>query len=537
MAKKITAIILTVALVFSAAFCIPSSAATEVTSQFERGFYRFVDGLLDALVNGISALIVEPRDWVSKDKYVSENFYEGMEPEEFISTPAADAKWSIGYANASIKTGKELEEGHYVGGSLAIGDKFATEIRDDQKVRTIAVSDGRGITIFCAIDTYGMSSADVRGIRAAFEEEIASRNLDINAVNISALHQHSCVDTFGLNGNLINALFTSSVRNLLGLELPNGQNKEFMANLYKVTVKSMVDAIDDMKEGELYFGTADATNFIYDKRSPKVYDTNLNRLRFVPADGSEETWLLNAPIHCVGNGAAGTLITGDYPYYMEKYINETAKANVFYVLGAELAMTAEHDYLPPIDTESEVYKEYNDEGYARLALFGEELAKLACSIDNDERLAPIFNIRLAEVFVPVDNSILKLAAKGGLLTNEIVKNKGNYEVLTEVGYCEFGNDIAVSLMPGELAPEIAYGGVHTAEEAWDGDEWGYSSFADASEGKTLLVFGITNDQIGYLLPSNEWHSYLTENEEIVSTGRMAGAYIAEAYLLLFDEVC
>ena len=535
MAKKITALILTVALVFSAAFCIPSSAATEVTSQVERGFYRFVDKLLDALVNGISALIVEPRSWVTRDEYVSENFYEGMDADEFISTPAADAKWSLGYANASIQTGHELEGGHYVGGSLAIGDKFATEIRDDQKVRTVAVSDGRGITIFCVIDTYGMSSSDVRGIRAAFEEAIASRNLDINAVNISALHQHSAVDTFGLNGNLINALFTSSVRNMLGLELPNGQNKEFMDNLYKVTVQSMVDAIDDMAEGELYFGTADATDFIYDKRAPKVYDTNLNRLRFVPDDGSEETWLLNAPIHCVGNGAAGTLITGDYPYYMEKYINENANANVYYVLGAELAMTSEYDYLPEVDTESELYKEYG-EGYAKLALFGEELAKLACSIENDKRLTPILNIRLAEVYVPVDNSILKLAAKGGLLTNEIVKNNGTYEVVTEVGYCEFGNDVAISIIPGELAPEIAYGGVQTAEETWDGDEWGYSTFAEASEGKTLLVFGITNDQIGYLLPSNEWHSYLTENEEIVSIGRMAGAYIAEAYLLLFDEV-
>lgn len=535
MAKKLTAIILSVALIFSAAFCIPSSAATEVTSQFERGFYRFVDNLLDALVNGISALIAEPRDWVAKKNYVSENFYEGMEPEEFISVPGANAKWSLGYANASIQTGKELEEGHYVGGSLAIGDKFATEIRDDQKVRTIAVSDGRGITIFSAIDTYGMSSTDVRGIRAAFEKEAASMNLDITSINISALHQHSCVDTFGLNGNLINALFTSSVRNMLGLELPNGQNKDFMDNLYKVTVKSMIDAVTNMKEGQLYYGYGDATNYIYDKRSPMVYDTKLHRLSFVPDDGSAETWLLNAPIHCVGNGAAGTLITGDYPYFMEKYINENAGANVFYVLGAELAMTAEHDYLPEIDTTTDIYKEYG-EGYARIKLFGEELAKLACSIKNTENVAPILNIRLSEVFVPVDNSILKLAAKGGLLTNQIVKNKGNYEVVTEVGYCELGNNIAISLIPGELAPEIAYGGAHTAEETWDGDEWTYTSFADAAEGRNLIVFGITNDQIGYLLPSNEWHSYLTENEEIVSTGRMAGAYITEAFLLLFNEV-
>ena len=535
MTKRLTAIFLAVALVFSAAFCAPATAATEVTDPIERGFYRFVDKLLDAVVNGISSLIVEPGYLVDKDDYVSENFYEGLSADEFLSTPAADAKWSIGYANASIQTGKELEGGHSVGGSLVIGDKFATNILDDQKVRTVAISDGRGITIFASIDTYGLASTDVRGIRAAFAAEAEKLGLDITAVNISALHQHSCVDTFGLNGNLVTALFTSSFRNLFGLELPNGQNKEFMENLYNVTVDSMLEAVEDMKEGQLYYGTADATQYIYDKRAPYVVDTDLHRLRFVPDDGSAETWLLNAPIHCVGYGAGGTEITGDYPYYMEKYINENVGANVFYVLGAELAMTSEYDYLPEVDTESDLYVNVG-EGYAKLALFGQELAKLAISIDNDKALAPIFNIRLAEVYVPVDNSILKIAAKGGLLVNQFVKNNGTYEAVSEVGYCEFGTDVAVALIPGELAPEIAYGGVDGADKAWDGDEWNYSSFADAAADRELLVFGVTNDQLGYFLPSNEWHSYLTENEEIVSTGRMAGAYIADAYLTLFNEV-
>ena len=91
------------------------------------------------------------------------------------------------------------------------------------------------------------------------------------------------------------------------------------------------------------------------------------------------------------------------------------------------------------------------------------------------------------------------------------------------------------MIPGELAPEIAYGGAVTAEESWDGTTWDFSTFADLTD-RRLIVFGITNDQVGYMMTSNDWRSYLTENEEIVSTGPQAGAVIAEAYLSVFDEV-
>ena len=137
MAKKLTSIILAFAVIFSA-FALPASAA-DGTSDIERGFYRFVDGLLDTVVTGISFLIVEPRGWATKDSYVSKNFYEGNSPEEFLDAPAEGAKWSLGYSSASILTGKELEEGndHYVGGSLSVTKKLATAQYDDQKIRTV----------------------------------------------------------------------------------------------------------------------------------------------------------------------------------------------------------------------------------------------------------------------------------------------------------------------------------------------------------------------------------------------------------------
>ena len=530
MAKKFTAIILTLAMLLSA-FAVPASAATEVTSEFERGFYRFVDGLLDAVVTGISYMIVEPRGWATMDTYESKNFYEGN---EFIDEPAEGAKWTLGYANASILTGKELEEEHYVGGSLSVTKKLADEKRDDQKVRTVAVSDGRGITIFSSIDTFGLPNNEVRIIREKFQAYAEEKGYNITSVNISALHQHSCVDTLGLNGDIVGALFTSSFRNLFGMELPSGKNKNYMENLYKVTVQSMIDAVEGMEEGNLYYGSVDISEYIRDKRAPEVYDGNLNRIRFVPSKaGATETWLINIPIHCVGNGAAGTMLTGDYPYYIEKYLNENENANFIQILGAELAVSSK--YPEPLEVDPAIMNEYGDEGYARLAAYGTILAKCAASIDNDVAVSPILNIKHKEIFMPVDNSIFKLAARGGLLTNEVVKDGLDYYAASEVGYAEFGTNLAIAIVPGELAPEIAYGGAVTAADSWDGKDWNYTAFADATE-KTLLVFGITNDQVGYMMTDNDWRSYLTENEEIVSTGPKAGATVAEAYLTLFNKV-
>ena len=531
MKKKWLSVILALSIILSC-FTINAYANTDVTDPAEQKMYTVLDKIVNALVGGIAAMIVTP-NWPSKDNYKSENFYPGLSSGEFAREAQEGAKWNIGYANASLLTGKEVGGGdYYVGGSLSVTKKLATYQYDDQKVRTVAISDGRGISIFSSLDAYGMASSDVRAIRAKFAQYAEEKGLEITSINISALHQHSCVDTFGMNGDIVNALFTASIKNLFRQKMPGGQNPEYMKNLYNVTVNSMIEAVDDMKPGELYYGNVDVSEYIRDKRAPEVFDGNMNRFRFVPDDeNAPETWICNCGIHCVGNGAGGTELTGDYPYYMEKYINEKHGANFYYVEGAELAISDQKKDLVPDEDMVEQY----DEGYAMIIKYGETLAAKMEEIDNETLVEPIFNIAFREVWVPIENNVLVLAAKGGLLVNTVVKSGiGKYEILTEVGYAEFGKDIVVSIIPGELAPEIAFGGAETAETSWYGTNWTYDSFQDLAGDKKVLVFGITNDQIGYLLTSNNWHSYFTENEEIVSTGRYAGEIIAAEYTGLYN---
>lgn len=501
-----------------------------------KSLYNIADQIIDALVKGINKNISSVK-FEKKENFTNDMFFEGME--DYLSAPAANAVWSLGYGSASLQTGNELDGKHYVGGSLSFPkSKAATAIYDDQRVRVIAINDGsgRGTLVFAVIDGFGISSTDVRGIRKELADFATANN--IAGINISVLHQHSCVDTFGMNGDLLKMIFTNpalnKINNTFGTDykLLNGQNASFMKHLYDVTVASVKEAVNSMTTGKLLYSEIEAGEFIRDKREPKVYDTKIHRFRFVPDNGTKETWLCNMAIHAVGNGASRTEITGDYPYYIEQEVNK-AGANFIQIQGAELAISSQYDGLNI------------PEGTSRLdslKIYGTALGKLIVESNEAEtEVAPLLNYRMKEYYVPVTNQILAFAGRLGALTNAVVTTDDaneNLEVATELGYLEIGTKLAVAIIPGELEPAIAYGGYLDADSSWTGTDFDYPSLKDlVASDKELLVFGLMNDQIGYILEDNDYSSILSGvNEEIVATGNVAGSTTINAFEDLMKSI-
>ena len=561
--KKVISLLLSVVMVFtvfsvaltSSAFAADTAASESVavtsidfggikipTSWDELGgmmlksLYKLADQIIDALVKGINKNIPSVK-FEQKENFTSEMFFEGME--DYLSAPASNAVWSLGYGSASLQTGDELDGKHYVGGSLSFPKtKAATAIYDDQRVRVIAINDGsgRGTLIFAVIDGFGISSTDVRGIRKELADFAKANN--IVGINISVLHQHSCVDTFGMNGDLVKMIFTNPalnrINNIFGTDykLLNGQNASFMKHLYDVTVDSVKEAVNSMTTGKMYYSEIEAGEYIRDKREPMVFDSKIHRFRFVPDNGTKETWLCNMAIHAVGNGAAGTAITGDYPYYIEQEVNK-AGANFIQIQGAELAISSKHDSLNL------------PEGTPRLEslkIYGTTLGKLIVeSTEAETEVAPLLNYRMKEYYVPVTNQILAFAGKLGALTNTVVATDDSnnvLEVATELGYLEIGTKLAVAIIPGELEPAIAYGGYLDADHSWTGTDFDYPSLQDiVGTDKELLVFGLMNDQIGYILEDNDYSSILSGvNEEIVATGNVAGSTTINAFEELMESI-
>lgn len=497
--------------------------------------YGILDKLVNAIVKGINS-VVPSVQFEDSETYTNDMFFKGMDT--YLTEPAEGAKWSLGYASASLQTGDELDGKHYVGGSLSFPKtKAATSVfeNDDQRVRAIAISDGsgRGTVVFAVIDGFGLSNTDVRGIRRELKDFADANN--IVGINISVLHQHSCVDTFGMNGDLLKMIFANPALNILNntfgtnFKLLNGLNDSFMKHLYSVTVDSIKEAVNGMTEGTLLYSETDVTEYIRDKRAPYVFDKNINRFRFVPDDGSRETWLCNMAIHCVGNGAARTDVTGDYPYYLEQYIDQYADANFIEIQGAELAISSQYNTL-------DITEDMTSQDEMRL--FAQALGqRLVYGNQSEFEVKPLLNYSMSEYKVPINNQILEFAGRLGALTNTVVKdNDGNLYVASEIGYMEIGTNLAVAIIPGELEPAIAFGGYLDKTNSWKNEDFDYPCLQDIVIGKELIVFGLTNDQVGYILEDNDYSSIFSGvNEEIVATGDKAGSSTIEAFEKLYNE--
>lgn len=535
--KKGVALILTVVLL-ALTIAMPVSAASKVDpsegpmQQLEAYFYMFVDKLVMALGKAINRFVPGldwGKTWQNYDDYTTpEGFYSGESTFDTEVDPSA--KWSMGYSYGSLLEGLDILNGKYfMAGALQVTNgQVPTGILDDQGVNVYAISDGDGIVVQAVIDGYGIARGDVLEIRNRLSALAKEKN--IISINVSVLHQHSAIDTLGMGVALLPALFWNpgmSVTNADKSQFKTGKTQSFMDNLYKVVAETVTEAVNDMEEGTLYYGSADVSDLMYDKRKPIVFDGEIHRFRFDPDNASsDEIWVCEAGIHCTGYSSDDTEISADFPYYFKEYIKETTGADVVYVQGAELAITTEKDNI----------KAEGSDKQARVKAYGIELAKRTIDISNETELQPVLNIKLQEVTLTADNPIHILAVREAIVDSVVTKDGLDFNVMTEIGYMELGNKVGIVLVPGEIAPEILWGGVVSKELSWTKDSWDYAPLKDTAKVEKLICFGLNNDQIGYILPDNDYRSMFTENEEINACSTKAGSVITGAFESLFASV-
>ena len=446
---------------------------------------------------------------------ISENFLEGNS--NFIDE-AVSEYWSAGYARR-VLTPEDIDETRYfLGGYLKFPAQEATGVIDDLYVRAVVLDDnsGRGAAAFAWIDAVGFMNADIKDIREKLSD--ITGNGKLISIDVGSTHNHSAVDTQGLWGNIPKT----------------GRNQEYIDAVIQKTADAIREAYNNRTEGTLYYSSKTCPEMFYDGRDPYSIDEKIHLFRFVPnAEDKKEIYIANFGAHPVNLGWSNTEISGDYPYYVENEVITEKNADFIFVQGA-IGGAIHADMgtdkgIPAELTSFEKTKEYSK-------IVADILYELA---EKGEAVEPILNIKHAQVDFEVNNFIFLLAERAGLCNVKAFKEDGKVYLTSEIGYVEIGKNVKIVEAPGEVMPEIIYGGFYSAEEAYNGTEYPYEGIATRfGENDEVLVFGLCNDAVGYIVPDNDYSASNEEGhyEETVSTGSKSATAFSKAVFTLLEEV-
>ena len=569
MKKKVLSLILVFVMLFSVTALPVSALDFERTNEpFTKGLALFVDKIMLGLTSALDGVMKENKKFVSEKDYVYDNFFEGTA--EFIDKAKDGAAWSLGHSERSLVPENWEDYNLFLGGFISEQNFFTNDVReilDDMKVRVIAMNDGsdRGTAVFATVDSIGMSNGDIRIIRGMLQD--FAKELGINSINIFATHTHSGIDTQGLWTEIYRKWFMNIGSAMSGLwETEQGTDPEFMAYLYGKVSEAIKEAVGNMTQGDILYAEKDiGAKYFSNKNRPSAtsLDTKLRRFTFLPYKKSEKpTIIVNMSAHpdVVGlpvsdDDTKGHGVSGDYIYYMGEVITNAGYNFMFFngaIAGIYIGRISAAKTEKRVDIAAcygkeigkmvlgltKTEKEIKADPYLKSIEFTAEQTESWYTPwykgwvpAKEEKVAPILNIALKKVEIPVTNPVIRAAGKLGVVNYLIKKSGKNYYITTEIGYMEMGEKIKIAFVPGEVCTDLIYGGDSlTAAGSIRGRDFGGKTLCDIF-GEDVIVFGLANDAIGYIIPDNDYAMSLAfgHYHETLTLGDQTAKVLADAY--------
>ncbi|MBQ7549337.1 MAG: hypothetical protein IJT03_06495 [Clostridia bacterium] len=153
-------------------------------------------------------------------------------------------------------------------------------------------------------------------------------------------------------------------------------------------------------------------------------------------------------------------------------------------------------------------------------------------------LPPQLDTYFSEVQFEINNPILYIGGKLNLVPAQQVKKNGKTYIVSEIGLLQFGGKVSIVLVPGELFPELEIGGkMLTAQGSCRGVDFPYPPLREML-GEHIIVFGLANDAVGYIIPDNDYKFNLNVREhyhELLSLGRHTASEMMGAFQAMVAE--
>jgi hypothetical protein len=375
-------------------------------------------------------------------------------------------------------------------------NRAAAGVHDALYARALVLRHGVQKIALVAVDSIGLQYPTVQHARANLK--------DFAYVLVASTHSHSSPDVIGIWGPAAGV---------------SGLAPDYLRLVETKIVEAVRQADAAAVEARAEYATADDPSLVGDFRLPIVLDSVMRVLRFVrSSDGKTQGLLVQWNSHGV-EPHKNLQISRDFMGATVDALEKRHGCRAMYFQGAIGGLMGTPKKL---EQEAESKKIAGD-SFEFIDLCGAAIADLA-----DRALAqpqPIvltpFAVYTRPIMIPLANEGFRAARAGGVLMRPVFtwtgrrdrrgdeiplgKTDGEQAMETEVGYLRLG-ELHVATIPGELYPELVYG--HFQEPADPG-----ADFLDAPletpvvkilPSAKILVLGLANDEIGYIVPKRQW---------------------------------
>lgn len=419
-------------------------------------------------------------------------------------TPAVPDTWVDKNNNAEYEPGKgeTFNDGNGNGKFDPVwiagfgNSRAANGIHDDLWARAMVIDDGKTRLAIVSLDIIGMMNNDVIDLRGRI-----SKDAGITYAIVTSTHTHEGPDMLGLWG-----------------ETPfrSGINQEHMEYVKNQAAKAIETAAKNLVPARLSVAQdlTGALNLVKDTRKPEVFDSGLRMLQVLDKQsGNTLGTLISWGDHPETLWSDNLMLTSDFPHFVREGIEKgvynrdsLVKAGVggvaIYATAALGGLMCTHPSLTVKDPFSG--EEFKEPTFEKAAAEGKQIAHLALNaMEKPEMIidSAAISIVAKTVPLPLNNTMFKLAAAMGVMKRGTT---GWMNMKSELAVVQIG-PVSMVTIPGELYPEILNGGV----EAPGGQDFKIApvevpAIRDMMPGKFKFMFGLANDEIGYILPKSQW---------------------------------
>jgi len=384
--------------------------------------------------------------------------------------------WTVGFGSQEIIYTPAEDETIYIAGYNNGWEP--TDTLDNAKAQAVWLEANGCSVLLIGIDCVALSGSVVKEIRQKLEPFCKETGCD--SVNIYATHSHAGVDTFGLWGPLA----------------VDGKNSGYMQTLIDAAVSAAQNAEHDKSTGSFRLGQVKA-NILRDSRYPYVYDPNLYQFRFVPEDNAVSgirMYLYGA--HAESMRGDNRILSRDFPGALCDIIEQETGDRAMFMPGAIGGLLMTEILLPGAFDAVE-----------NMRLTARTLADLALSIKPEDEIALSPSIAFARTNfnVPLDNTMFMLMRFLGILENPTVRGESatGYLLQTELSILSIDH-LTIALIPGEIFPELVWGEKYGNANREAENPTPLADIAKQYGRDKLLVIGLANDEIGYIVPPSDF---------------------------------